>query len=153
MQLQAGLAVTPDGQVGTRAHPSRDAGPPQPNLHYNPARSIKLHKHKHTHTHNHTITQTTPHRVAVRVEKGVDVALALAMTQPRPPATAPHHLLGGDYELVVVVTEDGDLEAAFKASAAMRRTFVCGLRDGIAPALRRWVRSEGDRCVYVCVWP
>lgn len=97
----------------------------------------------------------------MRVEKGVDVALALAMTQPRqspaaPPAHGPPHqhqhlFLGGDYELVVVVTGDGDLEAAFEASAAMRRTFVCGLRDGIAPALRRWVRSDGDRYVGV-VW-
>lgn len=84
----------------------------------------------------------------------MDVALALAMTQPHPPAAAAatmgsNHLLAGDYEIVVVVTGDGDLQAAFKASAAMRRTFVCGLRDGIAPALRRWVRSEGNR--YVCM--
>jgi uncharacterized LabA/DUF88 family protein len=81
--------------------------------------------------------------VAIRIEKGVDVALALALTQPRAAST----LLSDDYQLVVVVTGDGDLEAAVEASAATRRTVVCGLRDGIAPALRRWVPSERDRCV------
>jgi uncharacterized LabA/DUF88 family protein len=87
--------------------------------------------------------------VAIRIEKGIDVALALAMTQPRSTAASP--LLFDEYDMVVVVTGDGDLETACEASAALRRTHVCGLREGIAPALRRWVKSEGDRCAFWCM--
>lgn len=60
-------------------------------------------------------------------------------------------MLFDEYDTVVVVTGDGDLEAAIEASAALRRTHVCGLREGIAPVLRCWVKSEGDRCVDVVV--
>ena len=82
------------------------------------------------------------HRVAIRIPKGVDVALALAMVQD-----AHHHKKFDEYGLVVVVTGDGDLEEAFER--ASRRVVVCGSREGLAPALRPWVRSEGNQGLYL----
>ncbi len=77
------------------------------------------------------------HSLGIRIETGVDVALALAMVQDSP-----------EYGLLVVVTGDAELEEAFER--AKRRIFVCGLRDGLAAALRPWImRSEGNRSLHL----
>ena len=63
----------------------------------------------------------------MRVEKGVDVALALSIAiAPDPTA----------YEVVVVVTGDSDLQAAFEhARSSGKRVYVCSARNALAEDL------------------
>lgn len=78
----------------------------------------------------------------MRVEKGVDVALALSIAiAPDPTA----------YEVVVVVTGDSDLQAAFEhARSSGKRVYVCSARNALAEDLRGFLHVEGfNRFVYL----